>query len=361
MKSNRGFTLIEIMVSGGIMIVAVLATCMMLVEGQRFTRNTEEVAKSNDSARVAGELIVSALRIAGMGGNLGLWINNSGTPRLISPIFGNDNIAAAGSTDDIWMVLPDRTAMLKSEQCVSITIAGFTRPGGAASLVQGGAGGALQVNCTLGLLPAGIAPPPMLLVTNFSNPGVLLTGPTMNQLADGTSGAPVGQIGYNEMGLANFPPRPYQLGDMVYGAYVVRFFVKQDANGRPGLYRQTGLLTGNTPPAFIPTTINEGLVQEDIEDLQFAYGVDPSGLNLPDNYTFTDGFPDGFTRPLRSVRVSVISIHERRMVNGDSTGIQIYQPIRTENHDVSGAPLDAFRRSLYTRRVELTNLSPGAL
>ncbi len=357
MKSNRGFTLVEMMISGGIMLVAVIATCMMLLEGQRFTRNTEEVAKSNDSARIAGELVVSALRIAGMGGNLGLWINNSGTPRLISPIFGNDNILSAGSTDDVWMILPNRTALLKSDRCEQITLAGFLRSGGAASLVQGGTG-ALQVNCTLALLPNGVAPPPMLLVTNFGNPGVLLTGPSVNQPSDGTS---VGVIDYNEMPLGTFPPRPYQLGDIVYGASVVRFFVKQDANGRPGLYRQTGLLNGNTPPAFIPNTMTEGLIQEDIEDLQLAYGVDPSGLNLPDNYTFTDGFPDGFTRPLRSVRVSVISIHDRRMVKSDTSGIQFYQPIRIENHDVSGAPQDAFRRSLYTRRVELTNLSPGAL
>src|SRR5215470_8150269 len=131
MKSNRGFTLIEIMISGGIMMIAVIATCMMLLEGQRFTRNTEEVAKSNDSARLAGEFIVGALRTAGMGANLGVYVNNGGVPRLNSQI------------------------------CQSVVVAGFTKSGGSAALVQGGTG-QLQVNCTLGLLPGGIAPPPML-------------------------------------------------------------------------------------------------------------------------------------------------------------------------------------------------------
>jgi hypothetical protein len=357
MKSNRGFTLIEIMISGGIMMVAVIATCMMLLEGQRFTRNTEEVAKSNDSARLAGELIVGALRIAGMGANLGVYINNGGVPRLISPIFGTDNITALGSTDDIWMVMPERSSLVNSDTCQPLVVAGFTKSGGSAALLQGGTG-QLQVNCTLGLLPSGVAPPPMLLVTNFQTPGVLLTQPTLGAASNGTS---VGQIDYAEEAVGTYPPNPYQLGDLVYGASVVRFFVKRDANGRPGLYRQTGLLTGASPPAFIPTTLTESLVQEDIEDLQFSYGVDPSGLNLPDNYTFTDGFPDGFTRPLRSVRVSVVSIHERQMMKGDTSGLTAYVPIRIENHDVSAAPQDAFRRSLFSRRVELVNLAPGAL
>ncbi|HKD41554.1 MAG TPA: PilW family protein [Myxococcaceae bacterium] len=358
MKSNRGFTLIEIMISGGIMMIAVLATCMMLLEGQRFTRNTEEVAKSNDSARLAGELIVGALRTAGMGANLGVFVNNGGVPRLISPIFGTDNIATLGFTDDIWMIMPERISLVKSETCQTITIAGLTKSGGSAALVQGGTG-QLQVNCTLGLLPGGIAPPPMLLVTNFQTPGVLLTQPSLGAASDGTT--TVGQIDYSEEGLGTYPPKPFLVGDLVYGASVVRFFVKRDANGRPGLYRQTGLLTGASPPAFVTSTLTESLVQEDIEDLQFSYGVDPSGLNLPNNYTFTDGFPDGFTRPLRSVRVNVISIHERRMVNGDTSDLAAYAPIRIENHDVSGAPKDPFRRSLYSRRVELVNLSPGAL
>src|SRR6266849_465823 len=65
--SKRGFTLIELITSTAIMIVAIAATCMMLIEGQRFTRNSEEIINSNEGSRVAGEFIVSALRIAGMG------------------------------------------------------------------------------------------------------------------------------------------------------------------------------------------------------------------------------------------------------------------------------------------------------
>src|SRR5258707_220220 len=108
--SKRGFTLIELITSTAIMIVAIAATCMMLIEGQRFTRNSEEIINSNEGSRVAGEFIVSALRIAGMGAAAGVWINNAGIPRLISPIFGTDNISTEGFTDDIWMLIPDRRA-----------------------------------------------------------------------------------------------------------------------------------------------------------------------------------------------------------------------------------------------------------
>src|SRR5262244_1039590 len=92
MKSNRGFTTLELMVATAITMVAIVAVCTLLIESGHFTRNNEEIIKSND----------------------GVWINNAGTPKLISPIFGTDAIAAEGNTDDIWMVLPDRRAFKES-------------------------------------------------------------------------------------------------------------------------------------------------------------------------------------------------------------------------------------------------------
>src|SRR5260370_35132305 len=105
--SKRGFTLIELITSTAIMIVAIAATCMMLIEGQRFTRNSEEIINSNEGSRVVGDFIVSALRIAGMRAAAGVWINNAGIPRLSSPIFGPDNISPDAVPDDICMLIPD--------------------------------------------------------------------------------------------------------------------------------------------------------------------------------------------------------------------------------------------------------------
>lgn len=349
MKKARGFTLIEMAISMGIFIVAVVATCIMLVEGQRFTRNAEEVSQNNDGARIAAEAIVSALRIAGMGGGLGVWMNNAGTPRLISPIFGNDNIATANNTDDIWMILPDRRAF-QDNNCQ-------LNSGGAASLVNGGTG-PLNVTCTRSLLNGGASDPKILLVTNFSNPGAILTLPRILTPSDGTG---IGVIDYAESGLASFPPRGFRAGDIVYAATVVRFFVGQDASGRRGLYREQGMLSGNTPPSFIVGTVTRMLIQNDIEDLQIAYGVDPTNAGLPQNYVYTNGFPDtGGAAPLRVVRISAVATHSRRMMKSDATSIAIYKPLTVENHLSSGA-IDAFRRALYTRRIELTNLSPGNL
>jgi len=346
---NRGFTLIEMLVSMSIMMVAIVATAMILVEGQRFTRNAEEVSNSNDNARIAGELIASALRVAGMGGALGVWINNAGTPRLISPVFGIDAIATEGNTDDIWMILTDRRAF-KDNNCVSNT-------GGAVSLVQGGVG-VLNVNCTRSLLPVGLGNPPMILVANFTNPAALLTQPHPTTPSDGTL---VGIIDYAESALAGFPPRGFQQGDSAYGASVVRFFVHRDA-GVSSLYRETGTLSGQTPPSFVAASVTRTLLQRNIEDLQIAYGVDPTGTNQPDQYVFSNGFADGFALPLRAVRVSVVAIHDRQLKNGDTSSITRYHPISPlENHDQTLAPNDAYRRSLYTRRVELPNLSLGAL
>lgn len=345
MKSKRGFTILEMMVATAVTMVAIVAVFTVLVEGQRFTRNNEEIVKSNDGARMAGEFIVSALRAAGVGGAAGVWINNAGVPRLISPVFGTDAIAAEGNTDDIWVVISDRRAF-KESNCAP-------NSGSVASLVTGGPG-PLNVSCTRSL-----ANPSMLLVANFAGPSALLTGLSVLTPSDGTV---VGVIDYSESPLAGFPPRAFQQGDAVFGASVVHFFVHRDASGS-ALYRETGVLTGASPPAFVPATVSRVMLQPNVEDLQLAYAVDPTGSGQPDQYVFQNGFPDAFGGPtLRAVRVSVVGYHDRPMRSGDSSALNAYQPIPlVENHDQTGAPKDAFRRSLYTRRVELPNLSPGML
>jgi hypothetical protein len=168
-------------------------------------------------------------------------------------------------------------------------------------------------------------------------------------------------IDYSESVLAGFPPLAFQQGDAVFGASVVRFFVHRDATGS-ALYRETGVLSGATAPAWVVNTVTRTMVQPNIEDLQIAYGVDPTGASQPDQFVFSNGFSDAFGSALRAVRVSVVAKHERPMRSGDTSALTAYQPISpVENHDQSGAPKDAFRRSLYTRRVELPNLSPGVL
>jgi len=351
MKNARGFTLLELAISMGIMLVAIVATCVMLMEGQRFARNAEEVSQSNDSSRMAGEFILSALRIAGMGGAMGVWINNAGTPHLISPIFGSDNIGAAGNTDDIWMILPDRRAFQDS----------LCQPGsgGAASLVSGGTG-PLNVTCTDSLFAGGQPAPTLLLVTNFAGPAALLTRPLVGTPAPAGSVTP-GTINYDEAGLPSFPPRGFLVGDIVFGATVARFFIDVDASGRKGLYREQGTLSGNTPPSFLNGTTSRMLLQNDIEDLQVSYATDPTNSGLPGNYIFSNGFPDAMgAAPLRGVRVNVVSTHKRRMTKGDTSGITFYQPLSIENHPSTGV-IDAFRRSLSARRLELQNLNPGNL
>ena len=349
MKSNRGFTTLELMVATAITMVAIVAVCTLLIESGHFTRNNEEIIKSNDGARIAGEFIVGALRVAGVGGAAGVWINNAGTPKLISPIFGTDAIAAEGNTDDIWMVLPDRRAFKESNCALN--------SGSAASLVAGGPG-PLNVGCTQSLMPPGLPNPSLLLLANFAGSAALLTAPRVTAASDGTV---VGVIDYGESALPGFPPRAFQQGDGVFGASVVHFFVHRDSSGS-ALYRETGVLSGASPPAFVAGTASRTVLQSNIEDLQIAYGVDPSGAGQPDQYVFQNGFPDAFGSILRAVRVSVVAYHDRPMRSGDTSALIAFQPISPlENHDQTGAPKDAFRRSLYTRRIELPNLSPGML
>jgi hypothetical protein len=102
------------------------------------------------------------------------------------------------------------------------------------------------------------------------------------------------------------------------------------------------------------------LLQRNIEDLQFAYGTDPTNANLPDQYVYSNGFPDAAGLPVRAVRVTVVATHDRLMRKADNSLILTSQPLSIENHVVT-APMDALRRSVYTRRVELSNLNTGSL
>jgi prepilin-type N-terminal cleavage/methylation domain-containing protein len=347
-RHARGFTFIELIIAMAVMLVAIAAVSYLLIATLRMKHNTENAIESNDASRLALETLAKDLRLAGMGAPGGLWLNQGGTPTQVNAVFGLDGAAAATDfeRDDLWLVLPDPRAL--RESCVD--------RGASTSLVSAGTG-ALSVTCTTSLRNTDL-----LMVSNMTS-AALLTGIVL------TPSQPTvpGSIDYAESTLSGFSNAPgrggFQVGDLVYPVTLVHYYIAVDpTSSRPALYRAQGQLAQDARGRpFSDVAGTERMVQLDIEDLQVAFGFDAAGSGRPDGYAFQHGLGTAWLPGLRSVRVSVVGRGPGVQRDARDVVMSGLRPVSIENHAPTGAPEDGFRRSLYTRRVELPNMAAGVL
>jgi hypothetical protein len=219
---------------------------------------------------------------------------------------------------------------------------------GAATSVTTKGTGPLKVSCT-----ASFRAGDMLMASNMTT-AALLTQPTLG----GTT------LGYSESSLSGFSNAPekggFQVGDLVYPVTAVHYYVATaPMTGRPALYRSLGTFQSSATGApFIDTPNTETLVMHDVEDLQVAFGVDPSSSGNPDNQGFVNTLAPDYVAGLRSIRVSVVALSKRKNTDAQTKTVKsAYAPMTVEDHTPT-ATADGYRRSLYSRRVELLNLDP---
>lgn len=353
----RGMSLLEIMIASAIMLLAIAAAAALVFAGGRMARNAELVADSDDASRVAAEVVINAVQLAGMGASRGLWVNQGGVATRISPVFGIDGTTGAGSNtapapnasgwDDLWLVVPTRDAL--QEPCAV--------PGAYSPLVEASApSAALTVSCA-----GSFALNDLLVVSNLSTAALInLTGIT-------PSGSKV-TLQYAEQGVSGFSNAPekngYQAGDLVYGVSLVHFYVANAPNGVPALYRSLGdVATDTTGRPFSDRPGSQRLIQTNVEDFQVAYGMDSGATPVdPNNYTFQHGLAPGFNGNLRALRINVVARtnnpmrdSQNNLAAGSSTLFGLV-PVTVENHVPPLIPPDGFRRSLYSRRTEVLNM-----
>ncbi|NTX61553.1 PilW family protein [Myxococcus sp. CA051A] len=358
MRARRGMTLLETMVALALTAIIIAAAAALMMAGSRIVHNTEHTADSHDASRFAGEAIMSMVRQAGAGAPGGIWVRQAGVPVRVSAIFGRDGTTGLGTTpntptangsDDLWLVVPDRDYL--GEPCVT--------PGAAVSVVRPGTG-ALQVTCTQSLKPTSLH-----LVSNMTSAALI-----SNIVVTPPSPGVPGQVNYAEAGTVGFSNAPekggYQSGDLVYPVRLVHFFIgPHPTSGRPSLLRTEGTLVADAlgRPFSEPAATPPFVVQENVEDLQVAFGFDASGQEDPSQYIWRHGLGSGFEPGLRTVRVSVVATGRNPRRNTQSTAVLADdKPITTENHVPPAAvAADGFYRSLYTRRLELPNLAAANL
>ncbi|RKH12305.1 prepilin-type cleavage/methylation domain-containing protein [Corallococcus sp. CA053C] len=356
----RGMTLLETMVAAALATIILAAAAALLLAGGRVVHNTEHVADSHDHARLAGELLLSAVRQAGSGMSDGLWVVSSGVPQRINPIFGGDgagtglltatttgNVVGTEGSDDLWLVVPDRNYL--GRDCA---------PGAAMTVVAPGTG-SLQVNCVG--TPSG-APPatPMLVASNMKS-AALLTQTSV------TSNPPTATVSYSESGVPGFSNAPhkggFQRGDLVYPARVLHFFIgPHPTTGRKALLRAEGTPAADIAGRPFMDMGDPVVVQDFVEDFQVAFGVDATNTGDPTSYVFQNGLSPEYTPGLRSVRISVVATGRTpRRDTQNQAVLSEDLPIAVENHTPATVPPDGYFRSLFSRRAELPNLASASL
>jgi hypothetical protein len=350
--------MVEVMISLGMVIIAMAAASSLLVSSGNLLRNAQEIADSNDAARLGGERVVGALRIAGMGGTSGIWVAYNGTPYKINAVFGYDGTTGAGYNggganangyDELWVVTPTTTALGQ----------GCTGTGGSSVVLNSGIGMALSVTCTSSFSIT--TPQQPLLVSNL-NSAALITPTTI--LAAGPFTA--GSIAYTESGI-NLSDSPehggFQKGDLVYGARVYHFYVGATSTST-GLYQAQALPGTDASRPGIPFKDVSGtaqVMQDHIEDFQVAFGLDTSLLGNPDNYVFQPGLLPNYVPTLRAVRITMVSIGKQAQKTNNNHAESNYVALTAENHVPLATTKVGYRRSVYRRRVEVLNLALNQL
>jgi type II secretory pathway pseudopilin PulG len=375
MSRSRGFTLVEALVASAMMMAAITAATTVMISASSLTRNAENASEDYDHARLAGEQLAKEIQSAGLLTPGGIYIS---TPTSLNfPVYGIDGLAPyAGSiggaprnppSDDLWMIVPDRNAM--REPCVD--------QGAGLPITVAAANGPLTVQCP----PAGAITTfyttDFLVAANMSAKTGALLSPS---LTFGTN-----SIQYLEQSVANFSDAPppsgtgFQVGDMVFRATPWHYFTlpipAQGSNpAYVGLYRHRGLAQtdANTgSPLQDDPAYKDELIQIGIEDLQLAWGTDNNPLHPnsgdPLQYQFQAGLTPAFNASLglRTVRLTVVARSRQTVQDVGGSGKAVTQKglgtgsgITVENHTIAA---DGYQRAVYTRRLELPNLTPVAL
>ncbi len=355
MKSQRGFTLVEVMLGVGISMLAMTVVMILVLFTTAKARDSDVVADSNSYARLGGDAIASALRLAGMGSGQGIYLNSGGAPLLANAVYGRDNLTLnqAGNTvtgtDDLWIIAPIRNGMLDNcniRGAYTILSAAGTGPLGVKPL-----GGP---PCTQGFVNGD-----SLLVTNL-NSAALISSIVLNNPG-------INQINYSESiipGFSNAPQRGgFQQGDLVVLANVVHYYLDRDpTTNQLALYSQRGVVGPDFLGRPLVDSGNPTLVQRYIEDLQVVYWLDPNQSNDPAQYVDQHGLAPQYQAGVKAVTLYLVARTQATLKDANNAQIlsTMTAPKSVANHPVASTP-DGYRRSIYSRRIELPNLAASSI
>jgi hypothetical protein len=252
--------------------------------------------------------------------------------------------------DELWIVTATPNAF--GETCSA------SARGAVTAVIAPGQNAPLAVSCVTGFATGDLA-----LVSNLGKAALLTLSGT--QTATSTRPATLSYVEADSTpNLSNAPEQNgFRAGDWVYGARLLHFYVRNDASGTPGLYRAEGSVLYDPTRAwpFTDAAGTERLVIANIEDFQVTYGVLDANAPPDGPYLFRNGLAPAFNPALRAIRITAVARSKSPLKDNDGRALLGAEAVAAEDHTpASGAPA-GYRRSVYTRRVELLNLTPSTL
>jgi type IV pilus assembly protein PilW len=399
MKNTRqqGFTLIELMVAATIGLVIISGVMTLLTTSKRTYSFQQQMARLQENARFAFDFIGRDLRMAGYFGCARGTLFNPNPSASSSPVIpiasvrGIDSHPNSINVSDVFMVAyleTDRNAF-RVVHCPRDPLDPTIRRQGAGGSQCGNPVSAYTATpLTQGL---GTSASPIVLGPNLfhaqrgdliANADILLGAADCRR----TDLYRIYEITDTSLSLS-YPNRTtpasdglvrdYDNGSRTYGAELRqlvtrRFFIANNPEGEPALYRDNGIYrqaaTGGTPPCPIPSTnpimpaINATLntdncyaeeLVEGVESMQLRWGVDTSGDYVPNIYRRSDQVTNW--SQVVSAEISLLMRTSERFDR--EADIRDYSVEMDPDLSADTLKFDDFRRRVLFRTViELRNL-----
>ncbi len=365
-QCERGFTLIELMISVVISSVIVAAGYTVLTTTHRATISNERAVGTQQNIRVAMELIARDIKQAGFGMPMAPNTPVGGTAGNCAPGL----TAAAIRPVDNNSAIPLTAVNDTGADTISLVVP-RTNPSWVltAAAPAGGAGSFTTITLT------GTAVTEMVTEGMQNGSGAYVSlGGVVTVPVTSTSGATI------TLGSPTYAPLNFRIGTQVYLLQCVTY---QVATGVANCDSAGPCLTRTVDSGTAPT-VTTSLV-DGVEDLQIAYGCD--GCNAAINGGVPNGVIDDFngnntfdvadfqtnrvwgfgTFDPATIRLAQINIVARQTVidQGTGEGIQagaLSTPLQVSDHLPSNdagyvpATYQSFRRRYLTRTVETRNM-----
>ncbi|MBS2023363.1 MAG: prepilin-type N-terminal cleavage/methylation domain-containing protein [Deltaproteobacteria bacterium] len=392
-RAPRGFTLIEVMVSAGILMVILAAVTSVLISINNSTQQTNRVADLQDNARTALAVLASDLRSAGLGasnGTVGIAPEGKWAARLPT-VFSGPPTTFRDPNNNTYTV---RSLYILGAEPPTLGITGtgdgmvgaITDPSNAKLRCTTYAG--VQYNCEKSMVGAdgyehsvAYAPTgspatfPYLLVHDQQRAS--LVTPTGLSGPDGNG---VQTLTFKEAGSLISPdpaaPFGFAQGFQVAKARVVHWYLLQtDPAAPPRLFRSRPTLVDQSGSCALPfldetstgTVKGTEMGAGPIEDMEIRFIFDSNLTDDPTQFVRTDNIdpcdPNAMTlmRQLREIRIQLVSIGTSKMTNLSQSGT--VARFTTPGFDGSSASTstDAYPRRAFVTRIAPRNVIPYRL
>lgn len=313
-RQQSGFSLIELMVSMGIGLVLIAGALFVFDEARATLRVNETLARMQENARWAMEVLEPDIRMAGYWGR-----HTSGSAIAGHATSGNPlNVNVAGDCDTDWTIN------------IATSLAGSNNIDPGLDCIAAGeysnGTDTLQIRHASGTaMPAGALVAGRIYVrTNEAGEGSLFVGTAEPAIADGQNNALMAHAYY---------VRPYTIG------------AGGPPNAIPSLRRQGLTLVGGAP-RMVDQEVIPG-----IEDLQVQFGIDTNGDGSVNRYVNPDNAVLNTNPKVLATRVWLLVRADTPEAGFTDTRTYVYG-------DQSFTPVGpdaSFRRLLVSRTVFLRN------